>query len=172
MWVLLKNRATIWPINSTPGYISGKKKKLIQKDTYTTMLTVALFIIARIWKQLMCPSVDEWIKQRGHICTIESEKWKCYSFSHVQPFATLWTVACQAPLSMEFSRQEYWSNPPPGDLPNQGSNPRLLCLLPWQACSLILAQPGQPRAVIIREIQMKITMKYHLTPVLMAIYKQ
>ena len=35
-------------------------------------------------------------------------------------FATLWTVACQAPLSMGFSRQEYWSGlacPPPGDLP-------------------------------------------------------
>ena len=36
--------------------------------------------------------------------------------SHVQLFETLWTVACQAPLSMEFSRQEYWSGlpcPPP-----------------------------------------------------------
>ena len=33
-------------------------------------------------------------------------------FSHVQLFATLWTVACQAPLSMEFSRQEYWSRLP------------------------------------------------------------
>ena len=35
----------------------------------------------------------------------------------------LWTVACQAPLSMEFSRQEYWSGlpfPPPGDLPDPG----------------------------------------------------
>ena len=30
-------------------------------------------------------------------------------FSHVQLFVTLWTVACQAPLSMGFSRQEYWS---------------------------------------------------------------
>ena len=41
-------------------------------------------------------------------------------FSRVQFFATLWTVACRAPLSMEFSRQEYWSRllcPPPGDLP-------------------------------------------------------
>ena len=40
--------------------------------------------------------------------------------SHVRLFATLWTVACQAPLSMAFSRQEYWSGlpcPPPGDLP-------------------------------------------------------
>ena len=35
------------------------------------------------------------------------EKWK--SLSHVQLFATPWTVACQVPLSMEFSRPEYWS---------------------------------------------------------------
>ena len=34
------------------------------------------------------------------------------SLSHVQDFATPWTVACQAPLSMEFSRQEYWSGLP------------------------------------------------------------
>ena len=46
--------------------------------------------------------------------------------SHVQPFVTLWTVACQAPLSMGFSRQEYWSGllfPSPGDLPNPGIKP-------------------------------------------------
>ena len=45
-------------------------------------------------------------------------------FSHVQLFATLWTVVHQAPLSMGFSRQEYWSGlpcPPPGDLPNPGT---------------------------------------------------
>ena len=37
-----------------------------------------------------------------------------------------WTVACQAPLSMEFSRQEYWSGlpfPSPGDLPDPGIEP-------------------------------------------------
>ena len=42
-------------------------------------------------------------------------------------FATPWTVACQAPLSMGFSRQEYWSGlpfPSPGDLPNPGIEPR------------------------------------------------
>ena len=40
--------------------------------------------------------------------------------------ATLWTVAHQAPLSMEFSRQEYWSGlpfPSPGDLPDPGIEP-------------------------------------------------
>ena len=36
-------------------------------------------------------------------------KWKCSLFSHVGLFVTPWTVACQAPLSMEFSRQEHWS---------------------------------------------------------------
>ena len=46
-------------------------------------------------------------------------KWKCYLLSHVWLFATSWTVAHKAPLSMEFSRQE-WSGlpfPSPGDLP-------------------------------------------------------
>ena len=51
------------------------------------------------------------------------------SLSHVQLFATPWTVVCQAPLSMGFSRQEYWSGlpyPPPGDLPNPGIEPTSL----------------------------------------------
>ena len=50
-------------------------------------------------------------------------------FSCVQLFATLWTVAHQAPLSMGFFRQEYWSGlpcPPPGDLPNPGIEPTVL----------------------------------------------
>ena len=47
-------------------------------------------------------------------------------FSHVRLFVILWTVAFQAPLSMGFSRQVYWSGllwPPPGDLPNPGIEP-------------------------------------------------
>ena len=54
------------------------------------------------------------------------------SLSHVQLFVTLWTVACQAPLSMGFSSgQEYWSRlsfPPPGDLPYLGIKPAYLAL--------------------------------------------
>ena len=55
-------------------------------------------------------------------------------FSHVRLCVSLWTVASQAPLSTEFSRQEYWSElpcPPPRDLPDPGSIPHLLCLLHW-----------------------------------------
>ena len=50
-------------------------------------------------------------------------------------------LAHQAPLSMEFSRQEYWSGlpfPPLGIFSIHGLNPRLLCLLHWQADSLSL----------------------------------
>ena len=53
-------------------------------------------------------------------------------FSCVWFFATLWTVACQAPLSMGFSRQEYWRGlprPPPGDLPYPGIEPVCPALL-------------------------------------------
>ena len=60
-------------------------------------------------------------------------------FSRVRLSETLWTEAHQAPLSMGFSRQEYWSRLPcssPGDLPDPNlrlpeSNPRLLCLRQW-----------------------------------------
>ena len=57
-------------------------------------------------------------------------------------FATLWTVACQAPLSMEFSRQEYWSGfpfPTPGDLLYPGIKPRSPAL---QGGSLPLSHQG------------------------------
>ena len=54
-------------------------------------------------------------------------------------FVTPWTVACQAPLSMGFSRQEYCSGlpfPSPGDLPNPGIKPASLA---WQVDSLPLS---------------------------------
>ena len=61
-----------------------------------------------------------------------------------QSCPTLWTTACQAPLSMEFSRSEYWSGlpfPSPGDLPEPGIKPRSLAL---QADSLQFEPSGKP----------------------------
>ena len=55
---------------------------------------------------------------------------------------TPWTITRQAPLSMEFSRQEYWSGlplPSPVDLPNPGTEPRSPT---WQADSLLLSHLG------------------------------
>ena len=64
-----------------------------------------------------------------HVCMLRY-------FSHVQLFVTLRTLAHQAPLSMAFSRQEYWSGlpcPSPGDRPNSGIQPISL-MSPAFAC--------------------------------------
>ena len=61
-------------------------------------------------------STHTWAYINVHVCVLSC-------FSRVRVFETLWTVASQAPLSMGFSRQEYWSGlpcPPPWDLPDAG----------------------------------------------------
>ena len=67
-------------------------------------------------------------------------------------FATLWTVARQAPLSTGFPRQEYWSGlpfPPPGDLPDSGTEPTS----PALAGGFFTAEPsGKPQLKYIFEI--------------------
>ena len=66
-------------------------------------------------------------------------------FSSIRLFATLWTVACQASLSMGFSRQEYWSGlpcPPPGNLPDPGIEPSTPAL---QVDSLALNHLRSPK---------------------------
>ena len=71
------------------------------------------------------------------------------SRSVVSSFATLWTVACQAPLSMEFFRQEYWSGlpfPSPEDLPNPGIEAGSPAL---QTDSLLSEPPGKPNSLIL-----------------------
>ena len=65
------------------------------------------------------------------------------SLNTVRLFATPWTVAHQAPPSMGFSRQEYWSElpfPSPGDLPDPGIKPRSLA---FQADALTSKPPGK-----------------------------
>ena len=72
-------------------------------------------------------------------------KVKVKSLSRVQLFVTPWTLARQAPSSIGFSRQEYWSGlpfPSPGDLPNPGIEPRSPTL---QADVLTSEPPGKPR---------------------------
>ena len=71
-------------------------------------------------------------------------KVKVKLFSHVQLFATPWTVAYQASPSMGFSRQEYWSGlpfPSPGDLPDPGIEPGSPAL---EADALTSEPPGKP----------------------------
>ena len=68
-------------------------------------------------------------------------------FSRVQLLAILWTVARQAPPSMGFSRQEYWSGLPctsPGDLPDPGIKPVSLMSPTLAGEFFTLAPPGKP----------------------------
>ena len=75
----------------------------------------------------------------------------------VRFFATLWAVAHQAPQSIGFSRQEYWSGllfPSPGDLPDSGIEPRSPAL---QADALTSEPPGKPLILFIAETYIEIT---------------
>ena len=86
-------------------------------------------------------------------------------FSRFRLFATLWTVARQASLSMGFSRQEYWSGlpcHPTGDLPYPGIEPTSPVLPALQADSLPLSHPGSPSALLLT--QFHLLMKVNLRP--------
>ena len=88
--------------------------------------------------------VSEWI----YLCKAPCDC-KNLSFPFVWIFAIPWTVAQQAPLSMGFPRQEYWSGllcPSPGDLPNPGSEPRSPAL---QADSLHSESQGRPPSPLV-----------------------
>ena len=77
-----------------------------------------------------------------HVCACVLSHFSC-----VQLFATLWTIACQAPLSMGFSRQEYWSGlpcPPLGDLSDPGIKPLSPVSPALYADSLPLSHLGSP----------------------------
>ena len=88
---------------------------------------------------MSCPPLN-------HHSTVSYARMKVKSLSHVQLFATPWTIAYQAPPSMGFSRQEYWSGlpfPSPGDLPNSGIEPKSPTL---EADTLTSEPPGKPCA--------------------------
>ena len=79
-------------------------------------------------------------RQLSHSCAVVLS-----CLSHVRLFETPWTVARQAPLSIGFSRQEYWRGSPcplPGNLPNPGIETRSPTL---QADSLPSKPPGKPK---------------------------
>ena len=82
---------------------------------------------------------------------------KVKSLSHVRLFETPWNVAYQAPLSMEFSRQEYWGGlpfPPPGDLPD----PRIEPGSPALHANALLSEPPGNRRTIQKDLMTQITM--------------
>ena len=93
----------------------------------------------------MCVCVCVCARAHAHVHSVMSDS------------ATPWTVPHLVPLSMEFSRQEYWSTlpfPSPGDLPNPRTEPTsVMCPLHWHAGSLPLVLPGKSSKY--RHTQMK-----------------
>ena len=83
-------------------------------------------MIHPIFVEMLLFNLEE---KKNRLCYYEMSIRKVKSLSCIQLFATPWTVACQAPLSVGFSRQEYWSGlpfPSPGIFLTQGSNRGLL----------------------------------------------
>ena len=116
----------------------------------------SLFMTSDLIFMMMCWSYTEKLLQV--LLALQRNKWKYildfvsskfkkknerWSLSHVQLFAIPWTIALQAPLSMEFSKKEYWSGlpfPSPGDLSDTGIKPRSPAL---QVDSLPSELPGE-----------------------------
>ena len=87
------------------------------------------------------------VLQRNRTCDICIYIHACCHFSRMQILSTLWTVTCQAPLSMGFFRQKYWSGlhcPPPEGLLDPGIKPTSLMSPALVGGSLPLVPPGKP----------------------------
>ena len=125
------------PLQSVDKAHWGRWKSGATENGFSFDLLLFLFVTH--------PSASKDIPRSSFIMPLRSEPPFCWAlppsshmlccFSHVQLYVILWTVACQSPLSMGFSRQEYWSGlqcPPPGDLPDAGIEPLFLMSPYWE----------------------------------------
>ena len=111
-----------------------------KESDMTEWLSLSLSLLSFSLGTFSCIFIDF---PGGSVIKKEKERKKVKSFSRVRLFATPWTVAYQAPPSMEFSRQEYWSGlpfPSPGDFPDPGIESGSPAL---QADSLPSEPPGK-----------------------------
>ena len=79
------------------------KETIIQKESCTTMFIVALFTIARTWKQPKCPSADEWIKKMWHIYTMDYSS--AIKRNEIELFVVRW-MDLESVIQSEVSQKE------------------------------------------------------------------
>ena len=79
------------------------EKTLIQKDTGIPMFIVALFIIAKTWKQPKCPSTDDWVEKLWS--TYTTEYYSVMKKSEIMPFAATW-MQLEVIILSEVSQKE------------------------------------------------------------------
>ena len=131
---------------SVKGLIPNIQKELIQPNSKKLSNPILKMGIRpeQTFSQRKYTSDQQIMKHSTlHLLGYRKKEKKVKSLSCVQLFVAPWTVAYQAPLSMGFSRQEYWSGVPissPGDLPDPGIEPRSPAL---QADALLSEPQGK-----------------------------
>ena len=98
-----KNGSAFWPCDPSSGNISEGTQNTNWKDHKCSYVHAALFIIAKIWKQPKCPSVDEWVKQL--LCIYTSEYIIAIKMKKMLPFTTAW-VSLENIMLSEISQSE------------------------------------------------------------------
>ena len=128
--------------NGGPKYaekiLVKNSKKQLEFATCWELLTLHLHCVYSYSHRIY---IVRYQKYSACMC-IQSDFWG------VQLFVTPWTVACQTPLSIGFSRQEYWRGlpcAPSGDLPNPGIQPPSSVATAMQVASSLLSHRGSPR---------------------------
>ena len=76
------------PAIALRGIYPRERGMLLRRDTCTPMFIAALSTIAKVWKEPKCPSMDEWIKKKWYIYTMEY--YLAIKKNEILPFATTW----------------------------------------------------------------------------------
>ena len=121
-------------VSSRLRALSSCEVSPLRKSVYNT-------VVEEEERNLLLKAVNGWVASLTQLPEVS----KCYLLSRFLFFATLWTVAHQVPLCVEFSRQEHWSElplPPPWDFPNPGVEPWSPAL---QEDSLPTKPPGKTK---------------------------